>query len=157
VQLLEFKHIAPFEGCHWRWEYFIVHTPRKRAIGYPIVFADNHLRRDEIMLYGYHERGVPRSARFYWGFFGKFQVYEWSTALDEQVIPVPWWPAFWEFCRGARWVTFSWLCDECGEKQWSRPRYAGEMVSGGGTNYEPAAYLCCGCHLERENDQEARP
>lgn len=145
IELLEFRHIAPFEGCHWRYEYFVVRRSGMVLRYWPVVFTMCQISPDEVLDHGYLGLPVPREIRYYWDFFRDFRIYEWKTALDEEVIPAGYWPVFHRFCKNHNWIWFSWRCRKCSNKQTAAPRFAGEILNAGGAHYEPGGYLCTKC------------
>ena len=110
MRILEFKHIAPFDGCFHEWQYIGVSND---GID-PITLRGGNLRAYEIvdLAEGKH---IDRPS---WelGFHKDFTWYDWPENPDDELMRMlsyNWYPAFWRFAL-EHGLEFPWQCYECG-------------------------------------------
>ena len=127
MKILEFVHVAPFDGCFHRWEYLAVIAEEV----YPIVFTPGHLEPHQIV------EGGPAV------FFEKFRWFEWNQELFDE-IPYGYFPAFWAFAQEHD-LEFLWKCDECGLLQEGPPLEMSSYCGNGGVGIEAGGWLCPEC------------
>jgi len=137
MKVLEFKHIGPFDGCFWRWEYLAVGEDEVC----PIVFTEGRLPTDVVVALS---RGVTLWPLYAYlaPLFKEFQWFEWEEVLDE--IPYGYFPEFWDFAN-EHGLEFPWACDECGESQDESPMYLSGYRGNGGVGIESLGWICAEC------------
>ena len=152
LQVLEFKHHAPFDGCHHQWQYILI----DRELGiYPVVFTDGHGSASEVVDH-YLDDDAP------W-YFTDFRLYDWPQGPDDELmreLPFGWYPHFWKAAEEIgdtvypRTIGFPWTCADC-EQVIGMEEPPTEM-SGyrgiGGMAIEPDGWLCLACSRVPEED-----
>lgn len=146
MRILEFKHVAPFNGCWWRWEYVAVDED---GVVIPIVFTDGHLTAEKVVAVS-----AGGDFGFYTDFFKEFTWLPWDATLYDE-IPSSYIPAFADFAKG-RGLEFLWYCGSCGNPQYELPIdwSPSSCYSCGGINWEADGWLCNDCIAEKAWQEE---
>lgn len=142
MRILEFKHIGPFDGCFWRWEYLVFDSSIDSGEVYPVVFTGGHLSPDEVL---YTEGGTKLSGApgYCQGLFKEFKWYDWGLEIFQE-IPHAYVPAFWRFAQ-RHGLEFIWVCARCGNPQTEMPITAVSYRKVGGPFLESDGWLCKRC------------
>lgn len=155
MRILEFKHIAPFDGCFWRWEYLAVDSSIDFAEVYPIIFAEGHLTPQQVLTLCYAQPSLARDLmrlksfefRRYARLFKEFKWYDWGSEIF-QGISHAYVPDFWKFAQ-QHGLYFVWKCDECGKSQFDEPVHMAGCRGNGSIGIEVEGWLCEDCERSK--------
>lgn len=149
MRVLKFKHVAPWEGCNWRFEYLGISGNRAEPIVWTAGYAEpQELYEAWLSARNAKERLLHPETRLL-NRFKEFQLHQWNNELFQHV-PANWWPTFWWFGQNHD-LEFPWPCEWCGEIQANKePAHPGSMRCLGGAQYEPDGWLCNECYSKSE-------
>lgn len=145
MRVLEYKHLGPFDGCFWRWEYLFVEGC---YIVTPIVFTPSHLSADGVVALALGKEFNEMGPRLQANLFTEFQWYDWGLEIFQEISHA-YIPAFWKFAQQHN-LVFLWVCDECGEAQDSEPMNMAGYHGNGGIGIEVDGWLCADCAYKQE-------
>lgn len=152
MRILKFKHIGPFAGCPWRWEYIATDSSIDHGETYPIVFTPGHMTLDEVVIAALSTTAFLRTEyRYRADLFKEFKWYDWGSKIFQE-IPHGYAPLFWEFAQRHS-LEFTWECNECGDPQTDEPAYISGYHRAGGNSIEIEGWLCEEC-MWRERMRE---
>lgn len=153
--ILEAKHYAPYDGCFWQYNYWLLTREKEDAETFNEIQAIFTSEIDsggwkketrekamspkaliaeaEAWLAGKENREID-----WW--LGSFAVYDVNDTLDNH-IPETYWPRFVQEVPG-----FIWHCSKCEKPQSSTPDKKGMSYKGnGGVGIEVTDWLCEDC------------
>lgn len=151
MRILEFRHIGPFDGCHWRREYIAFDSGIDSGETYPVVFTGGHLSPNEV-LYTANGTLLNGTLGYHQSLFKEFAWYDWGFEIFQE-IPHGYVPAFWEFAQRYG-LEFTWECDVCGEKQTDKPIFIARWRGNRGVGIEVEGWLCEDCAYNRSAAEE---
>lgn len=155
TQVLEFKRVAPFDGCFHRWEYIAMTWEGKetRPTCHPIVFTDNMLKIHEVVGHlVFHDFGLGPPSYTY-DHYRDPTVYDWGQELFNEV-PYGYFPEFYAAAEELG-LEFPWQCAECERIITDEPPCEMAGYKGnGGIGIEPTGWICSECAYERDLEEE---
>jgi hypothetical protein len=132
MNLVSFKHLSPYDGCFWEWQYM----GEDKGVLYPISFA-----------YGWRDR--PQSAPVTLEELNTYDISnltieEWNEWMEISLNDVS---AFWAFAQEHE-LPFLWNCEHCGPTH-NAPGETGGYRGNGGVGIEVLSLYCdeCTCSL----------